>query len=163
MKPRILFVGLGLAATSLPELHAQTAAPKNAGVSIWTQNVSQFRKDHGEIGGYKKRWDLSRLPHYAPKQQLSGTLRIWGNNYLKDGYLGDYWQEGFKKFQPGITIEYHLPTEAMAVPALVCGVADLGMSNKAILTDLLSFEQMYHYPVSAIAAHALHIGYHRPA
>ena len=128
------------------------AEPTNAGVSIWTQNVTQFRKEHGSVGGYTKRWDLGGLPHYAPKQQLTGTLRIWGNNYLKDGFLGEYWQEGFKKFQPGITIEYHLPTEAMAVPALVCGVADLGMSNKATLTDLLSFEQMYHYPVTAVAA-----------
>ncbi|MFI5356606.1 MAG: ABC transporter substrate-binding protein [Opitutales bacterium] len=127
------------------------AAPKNTGVSIWTQNVSQFRKDHGLIGGYTKRWDLSALPHYAPQPELKGTLRIWGNNYLKDGYLGEYWQQAFKKLQPGVTIEYHLPTAAMAVPALVCGVADLGMSNKAVLTDHLSFEQVYHYPLSEVA------------
>ena len=140
-----------VAATS--GLRAQSAEPKpeNAGVSIWTQNVTGFRKEHGAIGGYTKRWDLSGLPHYTPKQQLTGTLRIWGNNYLKDGFLGGYWQEGFKKLQPGVTIEYHLPTEAMAVPALVCGVADIGVSNKAILTDHLSFEQVYHYPLTAIS------------
>ncbi len=125
--------------------------PENAGVSIWTQNVTQFRKDHGVEGGYKTRWDLSDLPRYVPRQQLTGTLRIWGNNYIKDGYLGGYWEQEFKKFQPGIMIEYHLPTAAMAVPALVCGVADIGMSNKATLTDRLSFEQQYHYPVSEIA------------
>ena len=66
------------------------AEPENSGQSIWTQNVTGFRKEHGAIGGYKKRWDLSDLPHYVPKQKLTGTIRIWGNNYLKDGELGRY-------------------------------------------------------------------------
>ena len=134
-------------------LQAQTPAPTeppNSGRSIWTQDVSGFRRAHGSVGGYTKRWDLSDLPHYVPKRQVRGTLRIWGNNYIKDGPLGSYWLAGFKKFQPGVTIEYHLPTAAMAIPALAAGVADLGMSNKASLSDLLSFEQVYHHPISSV-------------
>ncbi len=153
MKLPPVLTSLALLAASSGGLLAQSAEskPENSGLSIWTQNVTQFRKDHGVVGGYKKRWDLSGLPHYVPKHQLTGVLHIWGNNYLKDGFLGEYWQTGFKKFQPELTIEYHLPTASMAVPALACGVADLGMSNKAILTDLLSFEQVYHYSVSEVA------------
>src|SRR5258708_973542 len=127
-----------------------SAEGENAGVSIWTQNVTGFRKDSGSAGGYTKRWDLSDLPHYVAKRQLSGTLRFWGNNYLKDGKLAEYWKEGFRKAQPGVTIEYVLPTGAIAVMALACGVADVGMNNKATLTDLLTFEQMFHYPVSEV-------------
>jgi phosphate transport system substrate-binding protein len=130
--------------------HPQTSEPKNAGVSIWTQDVSKFRREHGAIGRYTKCWDLSDLPHYRPKRQLSGTLRIWGNNYLKDGELGAYWQEGFNKFQPHLKIEYHLPTAAIAVMALAAGVADLGMSNKATLSDLLTFEQVFHHSISQV-------------
>src|SRR5215468_12657293 len=70
--------------------------PENSGRSIWTQNVTGFRKEHGAIGGYKRRWDLSDLPHYVPKQKLSGTIRIWGNNYIKDGDLGRAWVDEFK-------------------------------------------------------------------
>lgn len=121
-------------------------------MSIWTQNVTAFRKQHGAIGGYKKRWDLSELPHYVPKRQLTGTLRIWGNNYIKDGPLGNYWAEAFKKYQPGLRIEYHLPTGAIAVSALAAGVADLGMNAKATLTDRLDFEQVFHHPVTEIMA-----------
>ena len=74
---------LGLAVVVPPPfLFAQDRAaasePENAGVSIWTQNVSAFRKEHGSVGGYTKRWDLSDLPHYVPKQQVTGILRIWG-------------------------------------------------------------------------------------
>jgi phosphate transport system substrate-binding protein len=126
--------------------------PKNAGVSIWTQNVSGFRKEHGSVGGYTKRWDLGDLPHYVPKQQLTGVIRIWGNNYLTDGPLGGYWVEAFKKFQPGLTIEYHLPTGTIAVSAVAAGIADLGMNYKATLSDRLIFEQVFHHPLTEIAA-----------
>ncbi len=128
------------------------AEPANAGLSIWTQNVTSFRKEHGSVGGYTKKWDLSDLPHYVPKQQLTGTLRIWGNNYIKDGYLGEYWQEEFKKFQPGLTIEYNLPTTGIGIPSLSAKVSDLAMSRKAIIMDLLTFEQVFHYPVTEISA-----------
>ena len=155
MKPRSILFALAAIATGAAFAQSGTAPapaskPENAGVSIWTQNVTGFRKVSGAAGGYTKKWDLSGLPRYEPKQRLTGTLRIWGNNYLKDGQLGELWLQDFKKFQPGITIEYHLPTAAMAVPALVCGVADIGMSNKATLTDRLSFEQVFHYPVSEV-------------
>lgn len=126
--------------------------PANAGLSIWTQNVTNFRKEHGAVGGYTKRWDLSELSHYVPKQQVTGTLRIWGNNYIKDGYLGEYWQEEFKKFQPGITIEYNLPTTGIGIPSLSAKVSDIAMSRKAIIMDLLTFEQVFHYPVTEISA-----------
>lgn len=151
--PSILFALLALAGAAFAQsggAPAPATKPENAGVSIWTQNVTGFRKVSGAAGGYTKKWDLSGLSRYEPKQKLTGTLRIWGNNYIKDGPLGEYWLQEFRKFQPGVTIEYHLPTAAMAVPALVCGVADIGMSNKATLTDRLSFEQVFHYPVSEV-------------
>src|SRR5258708_26679772 len=137
-------------ATTLAIPYAHAAEPDNAGVSIWTQNVTGFRKDSGAAGGYTKKWDLSDLPHYVPKRKLSGTLRFWGNNYLKDGQLAGFWKEGFEKFHPDLKVEYVLPTGAIAVMALACGVADVGMHNKATLTDLLVFEQMFHYPVSEV-------------
>ena len=130
---------------------AASTEPANAGVSIWTQNVTAFRKDHGAVGGYTTKWDLSALPHYVPKQKLTGTLRFWGNNYIKDGDLRDYWEAEFKKFHPDLTIDWHLPTTGIAIPALSCGVADLVMSRKAILMDLLTFEQVYHYPVTELS------------
>jgi phosphate transport system substrate-binding protein len=126
--------------------------PKNAGVSIWTQNVTAFRKEHAVEGGYTKKWDLSDLPHYVPRHHLTGTIRIWGNNYIRDGYLAEYWEQEFRKFQPDVRIEYNLPTTGIAIPALSCGVADVVMSRKATIMDLLTFEQVYHHPVTEIEA-----------
>jgi len=143
---------MGTAAIAEEKAVEPQQEPKNAGVSIWTQNVTGFRKSHGAVGGYTKKWDLGDLPTYVPKRQVTGTLRIWGNNYLKDGPLGEYWQTEFKKYQPGITLEYHLPTGAVAVSALATGVADIGMNYKATLTDLLIFEQAFGYSLTQITA-----------
>jgi len=144
----MLLPAFGLSAQTL----APSSEPTNAGVSIWTQNVSQFRKEHGAVGGYAKRWDLSDLPHYVPHQQVHGVLRVWGNNYIKDGDLGEYWETAFKKFQPDLKLDYHLPTTGIAIPALACGVSDVSMSRKAIIMDLLTFEQVFHHPVTEISA-----------
>lgn len=134
----------------IPATAATAPPPPNTGVSIWTGNVTAFRREHGAIGGYKKRWDLSALPRYVPRRQLSGTLRVWGLSYLQDGPLGKYWADAFRRYEPGLNIEYHLPTGAIAVAALATGVADIGVNYKATLTDRLDFEQVFHHPVTAV-------------
>ena len=128
----------------------QAGAPPNSGISIWTGHVTAFRRKHGSVGGYKRRWNLTDLPHYAPQQQLTGTLRVWGLNYLQDGPLGSYWAEAFRKYEPGLKIEYHLPTGAIAVSALATGVADIGVTYRVSLIDSLNFEQVFHRPPTVI-------------
>jgi phosphate transport system substrate-binding protein len=123
---------------------AQASAPPNSGISIWTGKVTSFRKEHGSLGRYKRKWNLSALPHYVPGKQLTGTLRIWGLSYLQDGPLGKRWADAFRRYQPGIRIEYHLPTGAVAVSALATGVADIGVTYRVSLTDSLNFEQVFH-------------------
>lgn len=134
----------------VPAMAASPPPPPNIGVSIWTGNVTAFRRKHGAIGGYRTRWDLSALPRYVPERQLSGTLRIWGLSYLQDGPLGKYWADAFEKYQPGLKIVYRVPTGAIAVAALATGVADIGVNYKATLTDRLDFEQVFHHPVTQI-------------
>ena len=124
----------------------------NANRSIWTLDVTRFRKQHAEKGGYTKKWDLSGLPAYQPRQQVTGTLRIWGSNYLKDGPLGQYWADEFRKFHPGVVFEYNLPTAGIAVPGLAGKVADLGVGRPATLMDYLTFEQVFKYAPTEITA-----------
>lgn len=140
-------------AVALPAAWHDTAAAEGAGAepqenanrSIWTLNVTQFRRERGDVGGYTKQWDLSDLPSYEPRHELSGTLRIWGSNYLQDGPLGEYWEEAFRKFHPNVTIEYNLPTSGIAIPALAAKVADLGVGRPATLMDYLTFQQVFRY------------------
>ncbi|SDR90138.1 substrate-binding domain-containing protein [Opitutus sp. GAS368] len=93
-----------------------------------------------------KRFDLDQLPHYTPAaEKLSGTIRIWGLNYLGDCMLGEYWAKGFRKYFPGVKIEYTLPTALTATSGLVAGTCDIGANRKMTFTELLQFERVFNH------------------
>ena len=99
------------------------------------------------------KWDLSDLPAYVPQQKISGTIRLWGSNYIVDGKLGEYWEKAFQKYHPGVKFEYNMLTTRAAVPSLVFGVADLGIGRK-IKTEELQLYQRYknHDPLEIVVA-----------
>ncbi len=90
---------------------------------------------------YTRRWNLSRLPDYRPRRQVSGTIRMAGSNYIEDGNLGKYWEEGFRKYQPGVRFAFHMKTTLAAVPALVFGAADIGVGRKITFAEQLLYER----------------------
>jgi phosphate transport system substrate-binding protein len=92
---------------------------------------------------YTTRFDLSGLPHYVPEQQVSGTLRIYGNNYISDSPLGAWWMDGFRKHQPGITFDNYLKSAAIALPGLYFGLADLGLNHQPSFYDLLGYLRIH--------------------
>ena len=98
-------------------------------------------------------WDLSDLPAYQPKTPVTGTIRMWGSNYITDGNLGEYWQQAFQKFHPGVKFEFNMLTTRAAVPSLVFGVSDLGIGRK-ITTEELQLYQRYknHNPLEIMIA-----------
>lgn len=97
----------------------------------------------GKKAWYEPRWDLSDLPHYRPEHQVSGKLCIWGNNYIRDGRLEEYWTEGFRKYHPQIEFDNYLPTTAIGLSALTCGAADIGMSRRCTFLELLAFQRLH--------------------
>jgi phosphate transport system substrate-binding protein len=93
-------------------------------------------------------FNLADLPHYAPDQQVAGTIRNFGFGL---GGVLKLWEEDFRKIHPGIGFDDKLPTSDAAIPALVTGVADLGPDGgEATLTENLSFFEVYGYPVTDI-------------
>ncbi len=112
----------------------------------------QKARDHDiQIRGEKTfyppdKFDLVGLAEYRPDQQVSGTIRLWGNNYIKTGRLGEYWEAEFHKYQPGIKFDNHgLTTSLVAIPGLYTGVADLGMARKIRFGELEAFERQLNY------------------
>ena len=106
----------------------------------------------GKAAHYTQKFDLSGMPHYVPKQQLTGWIRLHGNNYLSDGMLGELWQQGFAKYQPGIRISYFLPTSALAFAALYYQQADLVMGHRPGFYDLLAYERVMSFDPLEITA-----------
>ena len=121
---------------------AQTAEQK----SIDIQRGREKRvKARGEKVHYSNVFDLGGLPKYAPEQKVTGTLRIWGLNYLTDGKLAKYWEDGFRKYHPGVTFTWFTPTALVAIAGLYTGQADLGASRHITFDELLTFQRVFSY------------------
>ena len=100
---------------------------------------------------YTRKFDLSGLPHYVPEEKPAGKLRIYGNNYVGDAPLGGWWKEAFAKFQPGIEIEYFLPSAAIAVPGLYFGLADIAINHEPSFYDSLGHLRLKGYEPMGIS------------
>ena len=94
-------------------------------------------------------WDLSALPAYAPKEKLSGTIRVQGNNGQET--VMKYWAEGFRRHHPDVQFEVKLLSTALAVPALCTGVADIGLMGREIWPmEVLAFQRVFTKPPVSI-------------
>ena len=94
---------------------------------------------------YTKKFDLSALARYSPQDKPAGTLRICGNNYIGDSPLASWWKEAFAKFQPGITIQYNLPSAAIAIPCMYFGLTDIGINHEPSFYDYLGHLRLKGY------------------
>jgi phosphate transport system substrate-binding protein len=152
MKTTVIAVALFATVLTFAE-QAQPPARNSSGLAM-----QEARAENLKIKGPKTyypadKWDLSDLPAYVPKEQVTGTIRVWGSNYVTDGKLGEYWEKAFEKFHPGVKFEYNMLTTRAAVPSLVFGVSDLGIGRK-IKTEELQLYQRYKNsdPVEIVVA-----------
>ena len=76
--------------------------------------------------------DLSALPEYRPERQVSGVLRSWGNDRM--AAVMKNWEEGFRKYQPGVFFTDNLNGTASAPFGLFENVADLALMGRQIFT-----------------------------
>jgi len=144
-----------LAAALAAALHGQSLpstpgpAPEAPAAVRDSLSVQKARNEHVAGRGlhvfYHHDWDLSALPPYRPEGTVSGTVRMWGLNYLGDSHLEKYWENGFCKYHPAVRFEYHLPTSVTAVPGLVTGQANLGADTPMYFFERLEFARTFHY------------------
>jgi phosphate transport system substrate-binding protein len=95
---------------------------------------------------YTKKFDVSSLPHYQPKQKVSGTICLWGSNYITDGFIGGYWEAAFKKYHPEAKFDFQMKTTLAAVPSLVFGASDIGIGRKITFSEQEMFERYKDRP-----------------
>jgi len=94
---------------------------------------------------YDDEFDLSGLPAYRPARLVTGTIRLWGNNYVGDSGLAQNWRDAFAKHHPQVKFELVLPTAAIAAPALYFGLADIGMNHELSFYDNLAHVRILGY------------------
>jgi phosphate transport system substrate-binding protein len=121
---------------------SQAQEPKESteGLDMQAARAKMMSVRGGKVA-YTKKWDLSGLPKYQPKQKVSGTIRMWGSNYITDGFLGGYWEAVFRKYHPDVKFDFHMKTTLAAVPSLIFGVSDLGIGRKITFAEQELFER----------------------
>jgi phosphate transport system substrate-binding protein len=107
---------------------------------------AKMMTERGKKIAYTSKWDLSGLPKYEPKQKINGSIRMWGSNYITDGFLGGYWETAFKKYHPDVKIDFHMKTTLAAVPSLIFGVSDIGIGRKITFSEQELFERYSDRP-----------------
>lgn len=141
---RSALVVLAMVAVGVTPICAQE--PDARRESLEVQRAREGRvKARGRKIFYTAKFNLEDLPEYKPEQKVSGTIRLWGLNYLTDGDLARYWEDGFRNYHPNIKIEYNTPTALVAVPGLITGMADLGATRPITFDELLTYQRVFNY------------------
>jgi len=120
-----------------PNVHAQQSSE---GLDMQAARAKMMSVRGRKIA-YTKKFDLSGLPKYQPAQKVTGTIRMWGSNYITDGFIGGYWEAAFKKYHPDVKFDFHMKTTLAGVPSLVFGVSDIGMGRKITFGELELFQR----------------------
>lgn len=76
--------------------------------------------------------NAAELPEYQAERQVTGVLRSWGNSHMTT--LMKNWEEGFRKYQPGVFFTDSLKGTASAPFGLFENVADLALMGRQIFT-----------------------------
>jgi len=137
--------------TALLTVALLLAAPAAAQPVEGSQNSLELQKARadalktkGQRVAYTKQFDLSGLPEYRPTRQLSGVIRQWGSNYLADSSLEKRFEDGFRKFHPGVRFENNLSSTFIAMAGLYTRQADLApMGRKPTWDELQAYQRVF--------------------
>jgi phosphate transport system substrate-binding protein len=92
---------------------------------------------------------LDSLPAYKSEQDISGTIRSRGDNFMDP--MMKNWEEGFSKYHPDIRFDRDLKSTAHGLPALYFDLTDLALMGREIAPlENLAFRRMFKYDPLAI-------------
>ena len=97
---------------------------------------------------------IASLPEYKPQQTASGTIRIWGHGAYGHDFIETLvlkWEDGFRKYQPGVNFDNKLYGTASAMGALYAGTGDLALLGREIWPgEITAFREVFHYPPTGV-------------
>src|SRR5262249_31050873 len=135
-------VALACSFASVCAMAAADTAPPTTDAAALSKARATGTRTRAQKKFYTKEFDLSGLPAYQAEQRVTGTIRKWGNNYIKDSPLVEVWEAGFRKHHPDVKFADNLSSSAVAFPGLIAGVADLApMGRQALWDELKGFER----------------------
>ena len=93
---------------------------------------------------------VAGYPPYAPQEQVSGTISLWGHGNAKlpwMHHLIESWEVAFRRFHPGISFDYQMHGTSSGIPPLFTGRGDVAILGEEILPKAAAaFEKAKGYP-----------------
>jgi phosphate transport system substrate-binding protein len=87
---------------------------------------------------------VKSFPAYQFKQQVTGTIRIWGKKQMRE--IVKHWEDGFTAHHPDVHFETHLRGQASAIGGLYSGVADIALTERDPWpVDIDAFEETFQH------------------
>lgn len=87
---------------------------------------------------------LHDLKPYQAQHQVHGIIRVYGNNYIPS--LMKSWEDGFRKYQPGVQFTTNLPGTEAAMAGLYSGIADLAfIGREGYRSEINAFHGRFGY------------------
>jgi len=108
---------------------------------------------------------VASLPPYEPREQVTGTIRLWGHGSPAHDFLGGLlhrWESEFHRYQPGVKIVDDMYGTASAIGALYTGAGNLAILGEEISPAAQrAFERERHYAPTrfAIATGSVDVNY----
>jgi len=94
------------------------------------------------------------LPAYQPKQQVRGTVRLWGHGSPTNDFMGRLvarWVKDFGRYQPGIAFDFRMYGTASAIGALYAGAGDLALMGEEIFpAEEAAYEKAMGHPPASV-------------
>jgi len=92
------------------------------------------------------------LPDYHPSQQVSGTIRVSGNDRM--AALLQRWESGFRRYHPDVRFERWLKGTASGIYGLEMRTADLALMGRAMnpFEYYGTYERSWVFPVQVEVA-----------
>ena len=98
----------------------------------------------GALAQLPQHRDVSDLQPYNVQQHISGTIRVYGNNYIPE--LMKRWQQGFQKFQPDVKFTTNLPGTEAAMAGITSGIADIAfIGREGYRAEINGFKGRFGY------------------
>jgi phosphate transport system substrate-binding protein len=87
---------------------------------------------------------------YRPEHRVTASLRVWGHGSPATDFMGELvrsWQQGFRRYQPGVEFDNRMYGTASAIGALYADQGDVAILGREIRPfEVSAFERVKGHP-----------------
>ncbi len=90
------------------------------------------------------------MPEYKPERPVEGVIRTLGNYHMET--ILKFWEEGFRRYHPGVRFEDKMLGTANAIAGLYLETADIALMGREIIPmESIAFRRVFRYDATELS------------